>query len=201
MKVKIFVMLIMFIVLMVSVFGAYIGTNLNMNSKDIYNVNNVNASIGNFDILNIQNSTNITITESQITDLTHYTDSDIDGTESAFTGWDKNSSDDFDGVFASLTSIPAGLSDGDDDTTYTNSSFDLGSIPGQITEADISDLSHTVDTNSNTICSGTTTYLDGEGNCDDISSVYEPSGNYVPYTTNATCDFIITGTTTVLCIE
>lgn len=29
------------------------------------------------------------------------------------------------------------------------------------------------DTNANTICSGTTTYLDGEGNCDDISSVYE----------------------------
>lgn len=30
------------------------------------------------------------------------------------------------------------------------------------------------DTNASTICSGTTTYLDGEGNCDDISSVYEP---------------------------
>ena len=28
-------------------------------------------------------------------------------------------------------------------------------------------------TNANTICSGGTTYLDGEGNCDDISSVYE----------------------------
>jgi len=33
---------------------------------------------------------------------------------------------------------------------------------------------HTTDTNTNasTECSGTTTYLDGEGNCDDISSVY-----------------------------
>jgi hypothetical protein len=30
-------------------------------------------------------------------------------------------------------------------------------------------------TNANTICSGTTTYLDGEGNCDDISSVYQAS--------------------------
>ena len=30
------------------------------------------------------------------------------------------------------------------------------------------------DTNANTICSGTTTYLDGEGNCDDISNVYQP---------------------------
>lgn len=30
------------------------------------------------------------------------------------------------------------------------------------------------DTNANTICAGTTTYLDGEGNCDDISLVYQP---------------------------
>jgi len=29
-----------------------------------------------------------------------------------------------------------------------------------------------VDTNANTICVGTTVYLDGEGNCDDISGVY-----------------------------
>jgi hypothetical protein len=29
-------------------------------------------------------------------------------------------------------------------------------------------------TNASTICSGTTTYLDGEGNCDDISSTYAP---------------------------
>ena len=28
-------------------------------------------------------------------------------------------------------------------------------------------------TNASTICSGTTTYLDGEGNCDDIAAVYE----------------------------
>lgn len=42
-----------------------------------------------------------------------------------------------------------------------------------ITESQISDLAHTTDTNANTICTGTTTYLDGEGNCDDISSVYE----------------------------
>jgi len=38
-----------------------------------------------------------------------------------------------------------------------------------ITEADISDLSHTADTNANTICTGTDVYLDGEGNCDTIS--------------------------------
>lgn len=71
-----------------------------------------------------------------------------------------------------------------------------------ITESQISDLSHTTDTNANTLCAGTnvyldgegncdtvvdtdtnantacagtTTYLDGEGNCDDISTVYEPT--------------------------
>ncbi|MBT7713785.1 MAG: hypothetical protein HN745_18880 [Deltaproteobacteria bacterium] len=63
--------------------------------------------------------TGISITESQISDLDHYTDADIDGTESAFSGWDKDASDDFDGAFTSLTSIPTGLSDGDDDTTYS----------------------------------------------------------------------------------
>ncbi len=31
----------------------------------------------------------------------------------------------------------------------------------------------TVDTNANTVCAGTTTYMDGDGGCDDISSVYE----------------------------
>lgn len=33
------------------------------------------------------------------------------------------------------------------------------------------------DTNANTQCFGTTTYLDGEGNCDDISSVYAASSH------------------------
>jgi hypothetical protein len=39
----------------------------------------------------------------------------------------------------------------------------------------------TVDTNTNaaTICTGTTTYLDGEGNCDDLSSVYLDAANDV----------------------
>jgi hypothetical protein len=34
----------------------------------------------------------------------------------------------------------------------------------------------TVDTNANTLCAGTTTYLDGEGNCDDLSTVYMAAG-------------------------
>ncbi len=40
----------------------------------------------------------------------------------------------------------------------------------------LSDAHHsqTTNTNANTICSGTTTYLDGEGGCDDLSSVYQP---------------------------
>lgn len=36
--------------------------------------------------------------------------------------------------------------------------------------AELADLP--TDTNASTICAGSTTYLDGEGNCDDISSVY-----------------------------
>jgi hypothetical protein len=35
-------------------------------------------------------------------------------------------------------------------------------------------LTSYTDSNASTACSGTTTYLDGEGNCDDISSVYAP---------------------------
>ena len=34
------------------------------------------------------------------------------------------------------------------------------------------------DTNASTECAGTTTYLDGEGNCDDISSVYVQASDW-----------------------
>ena len=74
------------------------------------------------------------------------------------------------------------------DTLKTDDSFEVGanlivgatawtsathahtaaSSGGTITEASISDLSHTSDTNANTICTGSTTYLDGEGNCDTL---------------------------------
>lgn len=40
----------------------------------------------------------------------------------------------------------------------------------------IADGPHTTDTQADEVCAGDTTYLDGEGNCDDISSVYEPLG-------------------------
>lgn len=39
---------------------------------------------------------------------------------------------------------------------------------------DLACEANTTDTSANTECSGNTTYMDGEGNCDDISSVYEP---------------------------
>lgn len=38
--------------------------------------------------------------------------------------------------------------------------------------SNIADGAHTADTNANTLCSGSTTYLDGDGNCDDISNTY-----------------------------
>lgn len=41
---------------------------------------------------------------------------------------------------------------------------------------------HTVDSNASTSCSGTTTYLDGEGNCDDISSVYVDESDHTTTT-------------------
>ena len=41
-----------------------------------------------------------------------------------FTGWDTNAADDFDGDFTSLSNVPAGLSDGDDDTHLTETQVD-----------------------------------------------------------------------------
>lgn len=46
------------------------------------------------DRINSSDWTNISIVESQILDLDHYTDADISGSESAFDGWDKDDSDD-----------------------------------------------------------------------------------------------------------
>jgi len=50
-------------------------------------------------------------TESDISDLTHYTDGDIDGAETAFDNWDKDATDDFDGAYSSLTGAPAQIGD------------------------------------------------------------------------------------------
>jgi hypothetical protein len=99
--------------------------------------------------------------------------------------------------------------------TLTNKTIDTANNNITIVEADISDLAHTVntdaqtlsfsspnlsigngnsvdisaidtDTNANTICSGTTTYLDGEGNCDDISSVYQAINTQYTFKTVST---------------
>lgn len=51
--------------------------------------------------------------------------------------------------------------------------------------ADSIQISATVDTNAALACSGTTTYYDGEGNCDDISSVYEAADAAITKTDEA----------------
>jgi len=79
-------------------------------------------------------STGISITESQISDLDHFTGADITGSETAFSAWDKNASDDFDGAFTSLTNIPAGLSDGDDNTTYTQTQLNADDLSDNDTD-------------------------------------------------------------------
>lgn len=65
------------------------------------------------------------------------------------------------------------------------------------TESNISDLSHTTDTNANTICTGTDVYLDGEGNCDTISGGGAPTdADYLVGTANASLSAeIVVGTT------
>ena len=68
-------------------------------------------------------------TESEITDLAHYTDADIDGTEAAFTNWDKDFTDDFDGDYGSLINVPG---------TFTPSAHNH-------TESEITDLAHYTD--------------------------------------------------------
>lgn len=61
--------------------------------------------------------------------------------------------------------------------SLVNSNTDLKVNSNRSAEAGNTDLkvtgNVTTDTNANTLCSGTTTYLDGEGNCDDISTSYE----------------------------
>ncbi|MEQ8646432.1 MAG: tail fiber domain-containing protein [Cyclobacteriaceae bacterium] len=68
-------------------------------------------------------------TESEITDLAHYTDADIDGTEAAFTNWDKDVTDDFDGDYNNLINIPG---------TFAPSAHNH-------TESEITDLAHYTD--------------------------------------------------------
>jgi hypothetical protein len=50
-------------------------------------------------------------------------------------------------------------------------------VTGDSTADSVTIASTVTDTNASTLCAGTTTYLDGEGNCDDISSVYSASAH------------------------
>ena len=99
--------------------------------------------------------------------------------------------------WGNLTSVPSDIADGDDSGAgiLNNTDAQLANlnVTGSITlddetifnwdnltnflEGSIFWYNMTdgtgLDGNASSICSGTTTYLDGENNCDDISSVYE----------------------------
>lgn len=122
------------------------------------------------------NNSGITITESQISDLQSYLTAETNDLESVATN--VGDAEVFVGTGAGTGAYISGLAAcaADAKIEYVPGSPDTFTCEAiTITESDISDLSHTTDTNANTLCTGTTTYLDGEGNCDDISSVYEPT--------------------------
>ena len=48
----------------------------------------------------------------------------MDEADPVFMAWDQDESDDFDGAFSSLSGIPAGLSDGDDNTQLNETQVD-----------------------------------------------------------------------------
>jgi len=79
--------------------------------------------------------------------------------------------------WAQLADVPAGLDDGDDDTTYACSDW-AACTDDSLWDADKLDGEHgayyldDTDTSATTECNGDTTYLDGDGGCDDLSGVY-----------------------------
>jgi hypothetical protein len=77
-----------------------------------------------------------------------------------------------DGADCDALSYPLGVDADGAVVNCTDASTEIDSIVA--THDAIADAHHaaTADTNANTECAGGTTYLDGEGNCDDISSVY-----------------------------
>jgi len=56
----------------------------------------------------------------------------------------------------------------------TNSYITTLNVSGRVNSIDINNTIDLRDSNAATECAGTTTYYDGEGNCDDISGVYAP---------------------------
>jgi hypothetical protein len=123
------------------------------------------------------------LVEADISDLSHTTDTNANtlcaGTDVYLDG---------EGNCDTITSGASQLSDLSDVNTSTATNRNALIADGTdwesraLVEADISDLSHTTDTNANTICTGTGNYLDGEGNCDAL-------------TTNATHTGDVTGST------
>ena len=104
----------------------------------------------------------------EIQDLTPY--QTIAGTST----WDKDASDDFDGVFSSLSGIPAGLSDGDDDTQLNDG--DISAL-GYIKSANDADSDPTNEMQQLSI-SGDTLFLSNGGFVKLNSGTYSPKLYY-----------------------
>ena len=124
------------------------------------------------------NNSGISITESQISDLQSYLTAETNDLESVATN--AGDAEIFVGTGVGTGAYITGLAAcaADQKIEYVPGAPDTFTCENiTITESDISDLTHTTDTNANTLCTGTTTYLDGEGNCDDISSVYAASSH------------------------
>lgn len=113
-------------------------------------------------------------TQVSCTDSSTYLISEVDG----------STTNELQNIFqtVSTTSGTAPVADSTTDTLTLTAGTGI-TVAGDSSTDTITIASTITDTNANTICSGTTTYLDGEGNCDDISSVYAPAlgadDNYV----------------------
>ena len=144
----------------ISDLGSYLTSESNDLSSSVTWTNVPDANITEGSVT--QHESALTITESQISDLDH-TATDI--TAGIITEGDLNTDN---------TAV-----DGDilvyDSTGANFEWLTCAEITGSADLCDGGDAD--TNTNANTECSGTTTYLDGEGNCDDISSVYAASSH------------------------
>lgn len=124
-------------------------------------------------------SGNHTHTESDIVDLTHYTDADIDGNESSFSGWDKDVTDDFDGNYSSLTNAPTNVSAFNNDAGYLSSEID-GDLTNEIQSLSLNSNILSLSKDPSTINLGS--YLDNTDNQalllnDDVLTIENGNGS------------------------
>lgn len=145
-----------------------------------------------------QHEAALTITESQISDLDHtatditagiITEGDLNADNAPVDGdflqydstgtnfvW-RSGSETLSDIGAAASSHTHATSDVTSgtfaDARISESSVTQHEAALSITESQISDLSHTTNTDAESKCNGSTTYLDGDGGCDDISTVYE----------------------------